>query len=122
MPKYLIETISSHRCRYVIEANNEQDAINEMDYIDCDIKEFSQLHISEDVSHSREISDEEYMELFDEDNGYLSKWSDELKLSLINKVDYNEINGLPLNPDEREWEYDGTGVRVYKGTRTPYNL
>lgn len=122
MPKYLIETISSHRCRYVIEANNEQDAINEMDYIDCDIKEFSQLHIGEEISHSREISDEEYMKLFDEDNGYLFKWSDELKLSLINKVEYDEVKQFPLSSDEREWEYDGTGVRVYKGTRTPYHL
>lgn len=92
MPKYLIETISTSRHRYVFEANNEQDAINEMDYLDCDdIKEFSQLHIGEDVSHSREISDEEYMELFNEDNEYFSRWTDELKLSLINKIDYSDI-------------------------------
>ena len=25
-----------------------------------------------------------------------------------------------LDPDEREWEYDGTGQRVYKDTFEPY--
>ena len=25
-----------------------------------------------------------------------------------------------LDPDNREWEYDATGVRVFKGTRTPF--
>ena len=25
-------------------------------------------------------------------------------------------------PEKREWEYDAQGVRVYKGTRIPYDL
>lgn len=123
MPKFLIETISSHRCRYVVEANNEFDAVTLIDNIDdFEINEFSQMHLGEEIQSSKEIDDEEYLRLFDEDNRDFSRWSDELKLSLINKVDYNDINGLPLSSDEREWEYDGTGVRVYKGTRTPYHL
>jgi hypothetical protein len=123
MKKYLIETISSHRCRYVVEANNEFDAVALIDHLDdMDINEFSQMHLGEEIQSSKEIDDEEYLRLFDEDNRDFSCWSEELKLSLINKVDYTEVNKFSLDSDEREWEYDGTGVRVYKGTRTPYHL
>lgn len=33
----------------------------------------------------------------------------------------NDMNFQSLDPDKRDWEYDGSGERVYKGTRTPYN-
>lgn len=123
MPKYLIETISSHRCRYVVEANNEFDAVTLIGHLDdFEINEFSQMHLGEVFQSSKEIDDGEYLSLFDEDNRDFSRWSDELKLSLINKVEYDEVKQFPLSSDEREWEYDGTGVRVYKGTRTPYHL
>ena len=25
-----------------------------------------------------------------------------------------------IDPKEREWEYDGTGIKIYKGTTRPY--
>jgi len=33
----------------------------------------------------------------------------------------NKIHIQSLDPAERDWEYDGAGDRVYKGTRKPYN-
>jgi len=38
----------------------------------------------------------------------------------------SKINFQSLDPDERDWEYDGDGNRIYKlkagyGTKTPYN-
>lgn len=32
------------------------------------------------------------------------------------------INNRSHIPEEREWEYDGTGTRVYKGTNRVFNL
>ena len=28
---------------------------------------------------------------------------------------------LELDSEAREWEYDGTGIRLYKGTNIPWN-
>lgn len=33
----------------------------------------------------------------------------------------SKINFQSLDPAERDWEYDGAGGRMYRGTRTPYN-
>jgi hypothetical protein len=89
MPKYLVETVSVFRMRYVIEAKNASDAKDEVTMNVGELAEFSQLHIDEMITSARQIDKKEYLRLFDEDNEYLKAWSKEQKLNWINKVDYN---------------------------------
>ena len=89
MPKYLVETISMFRMRYVIEALEETHACDEVVMNnDGSLREFSQLHLDEIISSSREISDDEYLALFDRDNDYLTDWDTQQKFSFINEIDY----------------------------------
>lgn len=88
MPKYLVETISMFRMRYVIEAQEETHACDEVVMNVGDIREFSQLHLDEVITSSREIDDAEYLRLFDRDNDYLKDWTDDQKLNAVNVLDY----------------------------------
>lgn len=89
MPKYLVETISMFRMRYVIEALEETHACDEVVMNnDGNLREFSQLHLDEIISSSREISDDEYLALFDRDNDYLTSWDTQQKFSFVNEIDY----------------------------------
>jgi hypothetical protein len=91
MSKYvLVEAVSQYRMRYIIEVpDNHNDgeypctaetwaedtvAIEEM-------QEFSQLHIGEFITSSREISKEEIVPLCDKDNDYVTGWTDEQKFN-----------------------------------------
>lgn len=95
MTKYLVETISMFRLRYVIEAQDETHACDEVTMNnDGSLSEFSQLHLDEIISSSREISDEEYLALFDRDNDYLAGWTDEQKFSFVNEIDYDRYKNL----------------------------
>ena len=88
---YLVETVSMFRMRYVIEAKEEGHALDEVTIHSTggeEITEFAQKWIDEVVVSSQEISDKKYMKLFDEDNHYLSKWTDEEKRKYINKIEY----------------------------------
>lgn len=89
MTKYLIETVSVFRMRYVIEAKNASDAKDEVTMNIGELAEFSQLHVDEMITSAREIDKKEYLRLFDEDNEYLKDWDKQQKLNWINKVDYN---------------------------------
>lgn len=88
MPKYLVETISMFRMRYVIEAQEETHACDEVVTNNGDLQEFSQLHLDEIITSSREIDDAEYLRLFDRDNDYLKDWDDSLKFQRANVLDY----------------------------------
>lgn len=91
MPKYLVETVSIFRMRYVVEANNASDAKDEVTMsVGEDFKEFSQLHLDEMISSTREIDKAEYLRMFDEDNVYLKDWTEEQKLDFINVIDYDK--------------------------------
>jgi hypothetical protein len=58
---------------------------------DDEFKEFSQKHIDECISSVRKLKDnQEYIDLFNEDNDYLDAWSEEKKFSFINRIDYTE--------------------------------
>ena len=93
---YLVETVGLFRMRYVVEALEEEHAADEAvmnlgDAIfDENWKEFSQHHIGEDISDVRELSKDEYLTLFDRDNGYLKSWTEEQKLGFINKINYED--------------------------------
>ena len=75
MPKYLVETVSLFRIRYVVEANEDTHATDEVVMNNAD-DEFSQKHLDEIITSTREITDEEYLKLFDEDNDYLIPWDE----------------------------------------------
>ena len=91
--KYAVVTaISTHRIRYVIPMDELQklntESIVELawaeDCVTCEeIKEFSQEHLGEQIVDSVEMSEKEVLDLFDRDNDYLSKWTDEEKLEWI---------------------------------------
>lgn len=91
MPKYLVETISVFRMRYVVEAECAEHAKDEVTMNnDGRLAEFSQLHIDEMITSTREIDRAEYLRLFDEDNAYLQGWDEDSKLQYVNVVDYNK--------------------------------
>jgi len=91
MPKYLVETVSVFRMRYVVEAKNASDARDEVTMsVGDDFKEFSQLHLDEMISSTREIDQAEYLRLFDADNDYLKDWTEEQKLEFVNVLNYGD--------------------------------
>jgi hypothetical protein len=77
-----------------VEAKEEEHALEEVlmntkGYED-NWKEFSQKHLDEVITSSREISKKEYLKLYDQDNDYSTAWSDDMKLRYINKIDYKD--------------------------------
>lgn len=90
MPKYMVETISMFRIRYVIEAECAEHAKDEVTMNnDGNLREFSQYHVDEMITSTREIDQNEYLRMFDEDNDYLREWTEDQKLSFVNVIDYN---------------------------------
>lgn len=91
MAKYLVETISMFRMRYVIEANNADDAKDEvtMNNDSGVLREFSQYHLDEVITSAREIDRGEYLRMFNEDNDYLQDWDEDQKLTFVNVIDYD---------------------------------
>lgn len=83
-----VETISYFKHGYVVRCKDESHAADEV-LCNSDIVEFSQKHIDENVIGTREITEEEYLKLFDKENDYLSSWDKEKKLTLINKINYD---------------------------------
>ena len=125
MPKYLVETVSVFRIRYVVEAQCAEHAKDEVTMVtmnDASFREFSQLHIDEMITSTREIDQAEYLRLYDEDNPHFKDWTDEDKLAWVNVIDYNKPNPehKEIDPSQRDWEYDGAGNKVWKGTNERY--
>ena len=88
---YLVETISIFRMRYVVKAKSAEHASDEvvMNSSNTEFKQFSQHHIDEPISSTRKMTREEVLELCNQDNDYLTSWSDEQKLkNLTNTIDY----------------------------------
>jgi hypothetical protein len=90
----MVEALSQYRMRYVFEVEDDIDhALDEFVMIDGteDLKEFSQHHLESSVilSH-REITKDEYLNIFNEDNDYLKSWDDEKKMTFINVLDYTK--------------------------------
>ena len=85
---YLVETVSMFRMRYVVEAEEAEHANDEVVCNNADLEEFSQKHIDESIITTREITPDEYIKIFDEDNDYLKEWTDVQKMQFINVIDY----------------------------------
>ena len=88
----MVDVLSSFRIRYVVKVESDiRDALDEVVWREGDttFKEFSQKHIDPTaIIDHREITEEEYLELFDKDNDYLAVWTDEQKKSFINVIEY----------------------------------
>ena len=122
MPKYLVETVDFFRMRYVIECESAEHAKDVVTMREAE--EFSQLHIDEMITSTRVIDDAEYLRMFDEDNVYMKDWSEEQKFNYVHEVNYDtpKPDMKELDPDLRDWEYDGCGVKVWKGTMDLYDV
>jgi hypothetical protein len=91
MPKYLVETVSVFRMRYVVEAKNASDARDEVTMnLGDNFHEMSQVHLDEMISSTREIDTAEYVRIFDEDNVYLKDWDEDQKLQFVNVLNYGD--------------------------------
>ena len=87
MPMYLVETVSLFRIRYVIETESADHAADEVVMNSGNLSEFSQKHLDEIISSTREIDEAEYLKLFNVDNDYLMNWSDDQKFKFINRIE-----------------------------------
>lgn len=95
----LIEAVSMFRMRYVVEVPKGErakavDLIRDNSSLDqSELIELSQEHIDECITSSRVITEEEYLNTFDEDNSYLASWNVNKKLQYINKgYDVNNVS------------------------------
>ena len=90
--KVMVDAFSTYRMRYCIEVPEhltpEQAKEWAMDTVTCEeAAEFSQLWLGEQISSTRIVSDDEVVQLFDEDNDYLKEWNRELKFRMVTKID-----------------------------------
>lgn len=86
MPKYLVEAVSMFRMRYVVDAKCPDYAKDLVVMKEDDLKEFSQRHLDEIISDAREITNDEYLALFDKDNDYLKDWPEDRKFNFVNII------------------------------------
>ena len=91
----MVDCLSQFRIRYCVEVEDDIDhALEEGICLSDDLEfhEFSQEHLmpSPVILSHREISKEEYLRMFDEDNSYLKSWSEDQKIRMINKINYNK--------------------------------
>ncbi len=85
MPKYLVETVSMFRMRYVIDCDSPEHAKDTVTMEEA--KEFSQLHVDEAIIGCREVGDEEIEHLFFDDHPYLRSWMPGKAHEFVHKVE-----------------------------------
>ena len=88
----LVETIQTFRHMYAIELKDDEPIEYALDDVTVlatggltKLEEFAQNHIGEDIFSYREISEEEYLKIFDKENDYLKEWIPEQKKQFIYK-------------------------------------
>ena len=84
----MVETLSQFLHRYVVELPDDAPNFRATDHVlfNSEAQEMSQNHLGQMDLSTREITKEEYLRLFNEDNEYLSVWDEEKKFTLINKL------------------------------------
>jgi hypothetical protein len=85
---YIVEAISMFRMRYAVRCQSAEHAMDTVTMNEAE--EMSQHHLQEVISSARAVTESEYLELYDQDNDYLSSWPAEKKLSYIHEVDYKQ--------------------------------
>lgn len=79
---FLIETVSSFRISYCVKADSQEEA-EKLLLTELEPREFGQVHIGENTFSVQEINAEEYIQLFDHLNDYLTHIDRDRKLSYI---------------------------------------
>jgi hypothetical protein len=86
----LVEAISQYRMTYVMEVEDDlQHALDALTLGEA-TEEMSQEWLGETIFSHQEITDEQYLKIFNERNGYLETWTDDQKRKFIYRVDYSE--------------------------------
>lgn len=73
----LVEAIQSYRMRYMVEAPKEHPEYAMDDVTMQTAKEFSQLALPEIITSHRVMTEEEALQLCEEDNEYVRSWDNE---------------------------------------------
>jgi len=88
----LIETVSTFRHMYAVEVPDDGEIEWALDTVtdhasggEIGLTEFSQNHVGEDIFSYREVSEEEYLKIFDRENNFFSHWDSEKKKEYIYK-------------------------------------
>ena len=88
----LVETVSTFKHTYAIrlpDSDPNDYALDDVMYsitggeYQDNLQDVTQNHISEDIFSHRVITEDEYLEMFDRENAYLSGWPTEKKLEFI---------------------------------------
>lgn len=80
--RVLVETVSTFRCRYVVELREDEPAEYALDTVVMnEAEEFSQKYLDEIIISHRVVSVEELLQLCDEDNDYASAWTEDQKFA-----------------------------------------
>ena len=86
----LVETVQTFRHLYALELKDDEPTEYALDTVvmqEKGLDEFAQQHINEDIFSYRVISEEEYIQIFDQMNDYLKEWPAEEKKKFIYKAD-----------------------------------
>lgn len=86
----LVEAISQYRMTYVMEVEDDIAHARAVITKGEVIEEMCQEWLGETIFSHQEITDEEYLKIFNERNDYLETWTDEQKRKYIYRVDYSE--------------------------------
>lgn len=82
---FIVETVSSHRIAYCIEAETQEEAEQYVLNPTLEIDEFGQKHIAENLLSVMQVSQDGYIAMFDYLNEYISHIPEERKLDYIIK-------------------------------------
>jgi hypothetical protein len=86
MKLFLVDAVSSYRTSYVVRCEDGDHAKDAVTMEEA--TEFSQEWLGEQISRVTEITEDDYLVLFDRENDYLKDWDIEKKKSLITQVSY----------------------------------
>ena len=87
----LVETISQYRVRYAIEVEDDIDhALDTVVWDGDTLEELSQKHMGEFPISHREITGEEYLQIFDKDNDGLKVLNEKQKKEFICVIKYDK--------------------------------
>lgn len=81
----LVETISTFKHQYVVEVPKGKAEWALDDVTMESVGEMSQTHLGEQISGYRTITEEEFIQEFDKNNEYASKWDKPLKMKYIKR-------------------------------------
>lgn len=101
MKLFLVDAVSSYRTSYVVRCEDGDEAKDAVTMEEA--TEFSQEWLGEQISRVTEITEDDYLVLFDKENDYLKNWDVDKKKSLITQVSYivttdEEKPGTPYDP------------------------